>query len=160
MQHQELVIKSLLDAWNSHVSRTNNLLDTLTEEQLLSEVAPGKNRGIYLLGHLTAVHDRMFPLLGLGTQHYPHFDDIFITSPDKVAKEMPPVAELRGYWQEVNNDLRKQFTHLTPDEWFHKHTSVSDEDFAKEPFRNRLNVLISRTNHLAYHFGQLMLLKK
>jgi hypothetical protein len=37
--------------------------------------------------------------------------------------------------------------------------TVSPEDFAKEPHRNRLNVLISRTNHMANHIGQLLLLK-
>ena len=34
---------------------------------------------------------------------------------------------------------------------------VSDEDFAREPHRNKLNVLISQTNHLSYHPGQLSL---
>jgi len=42
----------------------------------------------------------------------------------------------------------------------HKHTSVSEEDFAKEPHRNRLNVLTTRTTHLASHYGQLIFLKK
>jgi hypothetical protein len=158
MQHQELLIKSVLDSWYNHVSRTDNLLDTFTDEQLQNEIAPGKNRGIYLLGHLTAVHDRMLPLLNLGKQHYPHFDDIFITSPDKAAKEMPPASELRIYWKNVNEALAKHFSHMQPDDWFQKHTSVSDADFAKEPYRNKLNVLVSRTNHLAYHFGQLLLL--
>ena len=33
------------------------------------------------------------------------------------------------------------------------------EDFIKEPHRNKLNVLLTRTTHLAYHAGQLALLK-
>jgi hypothetical protein len=36
---------------------------------------------------------------------------------------------------------------------------ISEQDFAKEPMRNKLNVLINRTNHLAYHYGQLRLIK-
>jgi hypothetical protein len=48
---------------------------------------------------------------------------------------------------------------LTPDEWFQKHTAVTSEDFAKEPHRNRLNIVVTRTSHLSYHLGQLVLLK-
>jgi hypothetical protein len=48
---------------------------------------------------------------------------------------------------------------MTAEQWLEKHTSVSDEDFAKEPHRNKLSVLISRTNHLANHIGQLLFLK-
>jgi hypothetical protein len=31
---------------------------------------------------------------------------------------------------------------------------VSDEDFEKEPHRNRFTVLLGRTAHLSYHVGQ------
>ena len=38
-------------------------LDSLSDEQLQKEIAPGKNRGIYILGHLIAVHDDMLAIL-------------------------------------------------------------------------------------------------
>lgn len=158
-QQLELLLKATLDAWYSHVSRTDHLLSSLTDEQLQQEVAPGRNTGIYLLGHLTAVHDRLLPLLGFESQLYPHLD-AFITSPDKAIKDIPPAADLRLHWKEVNDKLAKHFSGLTPDGWFQKHTAVSDEDFIKEPHRNRLSVLISRTHHLSYHLGQLIFLKK
>jgi hypothetical protein len=31
---------------------------------------------------------------------------------------------------------------------------------AKEPHRNKLNLLMNRTNHLSYHLGQLVLLQQ
>jgi hypothetical protein len=31
---------------------------------------------------------------------------------------------------------------------------VSEEDFEREPHRNRFTVLLGRTAHLAYHVGQ------
>jgi len=43
-------------------------------------------------------------------------------------------------------------------DWMGRHMSVSEEDFAKEPQRNKFNVLIGRTNHQSYHLGQLNLL--
>ena len=159
IQPQELLIKSALDNWYSHISSVDKLLNTLTDEQLQKEVSPNKNRGIYILGHLVAVHDRLLPLLNLGNRLHPELDDTFITNPDNSATEMPSATNLKLYWKEVNDTLAKHFNNIKPDEWFQKHNSVSEEDFAKEPHRNRLTVLISRTTHLSYHYGQLILLK-
>jgi hypothetical protein len=156
---QQIMVKMALDNWNGTVANTNKLLDSLTDEQIQGDVAPGRNSGTYLLGHLTAVHDRMMPLLGFGEQVHPDFNDVFLTSPDKSGKEMPTVGELRTHWNEANAKLDQHFKALQPAEWFQRHTSVSEEDFAKEPHRNRLNVLIGRTNHLANHLGQLLFLK-
>ena len=160
MEQQDVMIKIALDNWNSTIANTDKLLNSLTDEQLAGDVAPGRNSGTYLLGHLTAVHDRMLPLLGFEDQAHPHFNDIFLTSPDKSGKEMPSIAELRSHWNETNAKLAKHFVNLKPADWFQKHTSVSEEDFAKEPHRNRLNVLIGRTTHLSSHLGQMLFLKK
>ena len=157
---EQLLTKSLLDAWHSHVSRTDKLLDKLTDEQLQQQVSPGRNSGVYLLGHLAAVHDRMSPLLGIGERKYPHLDEPFLTNPDKAIKEIPSVAELRNNWKTVNTELENQFKNMQPADWFERHTSVSEEDFAKEPHRNKLSVLVSRTTHLAGHLGQMIFLER
>jgi len=156
---QQLFIKMTLDAWNKELSSAGNLFDSLSDEQLLKEIAPGKNTGIYLLGHLVAVHDGMLPLLGFGEKLFPELEDIFIKSPDKSGKQFPSVAELKACWGKVNEALAKGFSKTTAEEWFQKHSAVSSEDFAKEPHRNKLNLVINRTNHLAYHRGQVVLLK-
>ncbi|MBP9922963.1 MAG: DinB family protein, partial [Bacteroidia bacterium] len=62
-------------------------------------------------------------------------------------------------WKKQNEVLNKKFESLTPKEWFEKHNSISAEDFAKEPHRNKLNVMITRISHLSYHSGQIALLK-
>jgi hypothetical protein len=36
---------------------------------------------------------------------------------------------------------------------------MTDEDFAKNPARNKLSVLLNRTSHVAYHLGQMLLAK-
>jgi hypothetical protein len=59
----------------------------------------------------------------------------------------------------VNSKLTSAFEEFTPLDWLKKHNAVSDEDFAKDPTRNRLAVLMSRTNHASYHSGQAMLAK-
>lgn len=160
MTTPQLIVKMNLDAWNSHVSRTGKLINSLSDEELAQETAPGRNTGTYLLGHLVAVHDAMIPLMNLGNKSYPLLEDIFIKNPDNSGMEKPPVHDLRNYWAEVHTNLASLFQKITPDEWFTKHTAVGAEDFEKEPHRNKLNILISRTNHLGYHLGQLAYLKK
>ncbi|MBK8499021.1 MAG: DinB family protein [Flavobacteriales bacterium] len=155
---QGLFVKMAIDAWSGEVKATNALLDKLTDEQLMNEVAPGRNRGIYLLGHLTAVHDRMMPLLRFQDALHPELDKPFHDEADRVVAELPSIAQLRAQWKEVNDTLLDHMKRLPATEWFTRHASVSEEDFAKEPHRNRLNVVLSRTSHLAYHRGQLVLL--
>ena len=156
----ELMIKMIVDAWNGQLARATKLFNELTDGQIENETAPGRNTGTYLLGHLVAVHDALFPLLGTGQKLYPSLEDVFIKNPDKSGLEKPSIKDLRNYWDEVNQEMQKQFGQFAVDEWLQKHTVISAEDFSKEPHRNRLNVLISRTNHLAYHLGQLAYLKK
>jgi hypothetical protein len=155
----QLPVRMMLDAWNGQLKHTTDLLDKISDEQLMKEIAPGKNRGIYLLGHLAAVHDRMLPLLGLGPEVNPAMFPIFVSAPDKTIPDLPSIPELRSYWSTVNNRLSEAFAALTADEWFERHTSISEEDFKSAPHRNRLNVLLSRTTHLAGHHGQLVYLK-
>ena len=157
---QEIFIKIALDAWNTYIDRTGKLFDSLTNEQLNQQVAENRNTALYLLGHLAAVHDGMLPLLGFGDRLYPALEAVFVKSPDRSGLEKPAADLLRQNWNEVNRALVDHFNKLTPDEWFQKHNSISAEDFVKEPHRNRLNVLVNRTNHLASHYGQLIFLKK
>lgn len=160
MDQLNLAVKIAVDNWNTTLSRTTAVLNDITDEDMLREVSPGRNTGIYLLGHLVAVHDRMLPLLGVGGQRYPQLYETFIANPDKSGQAMPPVAELRSKWNEVNNALNTAFDAMQPGDWLTKHTAVSDEDFEAQPHRNKLNVLSSRTAHLAEHYGQLLFLKK
>ncbi|XZF12394.1 DinB family protein [Chitinophagaceae bacterium MMS25-I14] len=156
----QLVVNMALQAWESNLKRASAVFAGLSDEQLMEEVSPGRNRGVYLLGHLVVVHDMMLPLLGIGARNYPHLDTAFISSPDKSVAEIPSVQELREHWATLNTQIHEKFSGLQPEEWLYKHTAVSEEDFAKEPHRNRLNVLLSRTNHLNYHLGQVILIKK
>jgi len=156
----KLSVEVAINSWRLVLERTNKAFSNLTDDQLLKEVASGRNRLIYLWGHLTAVHDAMFPILGLGERLHPELDAIFVSSPDKTGAQLPPVGELRKYWDEVNGKLLSQFASLSADEWLQRHKAMSEEDYAKDPTRNRLAVLLSRTNHMSYHLGQMTLALK
>jgi hypothetical protein len=153
-------VKMVILAWQTQNTRVNELLESLPAEQLLQETAPGRNTGVYLLGHLAAVNDNLFKLLDLGERLHPELDPIFLDSPDKSGMAMPPVDALKKYWNEINTTLTDHFNKMQPAEWFTRHTAVSEEDFAREPHRNKLNVLMTRTIHQSYHMGQFTYLKK
>ena len=159
MTNEEILSVTVLNSWKLVISRFDKVLSKLSDEQLQQQVAPGKNRVFYLLGHLTATHDRMFPLLGLGERLHPELDDPYITNPDRLLGDPLSAAELRSAWAEVNKKLTAAFAEFTLQDWLRKHAAVSDEDFAKDPSRNRLAVVMSRTNHASYHSGQAILAK-
>jgi hypothetical protein len=158
MDRNQLFIKMTLDGWKLYIKRADEFFKKSSEEQLSKEIAPGRNTGIYLLGHLTCVHDKILPILGLEDMLYPQLEKPFLSSPDKSGQEFPPLKELLHCWNAVNLKLEEGFHAMPEESWFQRHNSVSVEDFAKEPHRNKLNLVLNRTNHLAYHLGQLRLL--
>src|SRR4051812_10549073 len=123
---KQLIVKSALDAWNSRLEAADKKFESLTDEDLQKEVSPGRNRAIYLLGHLALVHDKMLPLLNFGPQLYSHLDESFLTKPDRSVAEIPSAKELRTIWKTVNSKLNKHLNSLSPDEWFQRHSSVSE----------------------------------
>src|SRR6476620_661099 len=90
-----LFIKMVVAEWGKQNNNFNKFLSSVTGEQLSKEIAPGKNTGIYLVGHLIAISDAMLPLLAFGEKLFPHLETVFIENPDKSGLEMPTVVELR-----------------------------------------------------------------
>src|SRR5271168_3068280 len=159
MTPEQALVTSTVNSWKSAIERADKLFLPLTEAQLQKEVAPGKNRLIYLWGHLTAVHDRMLPLLVLGERLHPELDAPFLSNPDR-ATQMPSVAVIKKDWDEVNSKLLAGFESLSGSQWLQRHASVSEDDFAKDPSRNRFSILLSRMNHISFHLGQTALISK
>jgi hypothetical protein len=148
------LIDSALRNWRSNVDRAGKLFGNLSEEQLLQEVAPGKNRVIYLWGHLTAFNDAPIPLLGFGARIHPELDLMFVSNPDRTVPTILLGEDLKIIWQETSQLLWTGFSKLSVAEWLQKHAAVSEEDFFREPHRNRFTILLGRTAHIAYHLGQ------
>jgi hypothetical protein len=147
-------------SWKGVLAQVDKGLAAWTDDDLQAEVARGRNRLYYLLGHLTAVHDRMLPLLRLGDRLHPALDEQFITQPDRAfTGPEPTAADLRQAWTEVNAKLTSALEQLTPAQFLERHSAISAEDFAREPHRNRLTVLLSRLTHAAMHEGQMRLVK-
>ncbi|KAA5534606.1 DinB family protein [Taibaiella lutea] len=156
--YTEQVIQQAINVWAAQNKTVTNFFNKYDDAAYMNEIAPGKNRAIYLLGHLIAVNDGMQQLFMLGERLFPQYDAIFIKAADKTVTDLPSIQTLKEDWEKLNIALADHFGKMTTAEWIGRHASVSEEDFAKEPLRNKLNVLFSRTNHQSYHMGQLNLM--
>ena len=156
--YTEQIVTQVKNAWAAQNKNVSAFFNKYDNEAYLKEIAPNKNRAVYLLGHLTAVNDNLLPLFGFGEKLYPELEEMFLKSADKAVANIPTVAELKEKWETVNTTLGNHFDKMSADEWLDRHTAVSAEDFIKEPTRNKLNVLMGRAIHQSYHAGQLNLL--
>ncbi|MEO5817905.1 MAG: DinB family protein [Gemmatimonadaceae bacterium] len=159
MTAEQRLVDASLRAWKINSDRIAKFFDGLTDEQLQTEVAPGRNRLLYVWGHLTAVADGMLPLLGIGPRLHPDLEKTFIASPDRSVSTLPSAAELKQASAEIEDALWSAFNRWSAADWVAKHSAVSEDDFVREPHRNRFSVLLSRTTHMAFHHGQIVLTK-
>ncbi len=141
-------------AWTLNLGRAEKIFLGRSDQALAAEIAPGKNRLVYLFGHLIAVHDSMLPLLGIGPRRHPELDAVFLTEADRSTTRLPSAAELTALWRDVHGELKAGFDSFSPADWTKPHTAMTDDEFAANPLRNRLAVLLNRTAHMAYHLGQ------
>jgi hypothetical protein len=148
------IIKQIVAIWSSRNKAFSDFFNKYPNEDYLKSIAPGRNRSVYLLGHLIAVNDGMIPMFGLGEKLFPELED-FVSKPDNTFEIEVTMNELKEKWEKLNITLNDFFNKMSAADWMDRHTSVSAEDFAKEPHRNKLNVLLGRTNHQSYHLGQL-----
>jgi hypothetical protein len=160
MGNEGSYVALVVKAWKTQIDRADKLFGGLSSEEVLREIAPGKNRLLYLWGHLTAIHDAMLPLLGLGERLHPEFDVAFVLNPDKSLAVIPSHEQVRRAWNNVNAELSKGFVRMSWSDWLQRHSAVSPEEFAKDTSRNCFVILLSRTNHLSYHLGQAVLGRK
>jgi hypothetical protein len=159
MTTDQSFIDSTLRGWRFNVEQAGKLFGSLSPGQLEHEVAPGRNRLIYLWGHLTASNDRLLPLLGIGARLHPELDAMFFSNPDKSVPLTVSGQALTAAWQEINEKLWEGISKFSPSDWADRHTAVSEQEFEREPHRNRFGVLLARTVHLTYHLGQATLAK-
>lgn len=154
MTPEHSLAATAVHAWTLNLGRAEKIFLGRSDEELGAEIAPGKNRLVYLFGHLIAVHDGMLPLLGIGPRRHPELDALFLTEADRTTTDLPSAAGLTALWREVHGELKAGFDSFSPADWTKPHTAMTDDEFAANPLRNRLAVLLNRTAHMAYHVGQ------
>src|SRR4029077_1680237 len=146
MGNENSYVALALKVWKAQIDRADKLFGSLSSEEVQHQIAPGRNRLLYLWGHLTVAHDAMLPLLGLGERLHPEFDVAFLSNPDRSRADIPSHEQVHRAWDVVNAELWKGFEKMSWDDWVQRHAAVSPDDFAKDASRNGFAVLLSRTN--------------
>ena len=159
MSPEEIYAATTLKTWTTVISRLDKMFASLRDDELQTEIAPGRNRVYYLLGHLTAHHDLLLPMLGIGERLHPELDETFIKNPDRASADRFAGDALRQMFAEVNAKITSGMAAMSPADWLQRHAAVSEKDFAMEPLRNRLAVFQIRTTHAMYHAGQIRLVE-
>lgn len=145
-EQARLFTRIALRTWKATVGRFDDIVVATSDEELEREVA-GKSRLFYLIGHLTALHDRLFTVLGLGERNHAELDAEFGEERDAHRASRLSPRTLRETWNDVNAALVAGMERLTPEQWLEKAATMSEA--------SRLSVLLDWTDHLSLHSTQI-----
>lgn len=145
--------------WETYNRRMQKMLDEISDETFNRSIVDGGNSPSWLMGHLADTDDKLFELFAIGPRLYPELSNIYHHERGSNQTGHLSKADLSSQWNNIIASLNKTFNTMTEADWLGRHTVVSEEDFKKEPHRNKLNVLLSRVTHKASHLGQIALLK-
>jgi DinB family protein len=147
-----LFTRIAVNTWKATVGRFDDVVAGSSDEDLEREVTPGKSRLAYLIGHLTALHDRLLPVLGLGERRHAELDAEFAEERDDHRAIPLSPRHLRQLWNDVNAALVTGMERLTPEQWLEPPASGAAPSVAAP---NRLSVLLAWTAHVSLHATQL-----
>ncbi|HEY4304914.1 MAG TPA: DinB family protein [Gemmatimonadaceae bacterium] len=142
-----LFTRIALNTWKATVGRFDDIVVGCSDEELEREVTAGRSRLFYLIGHITALHDRLLPVLGLGERKHAELDAEFGDERDAHRSSALAPGRLRQLWSEVNAALLFGMEKLTPEQWLEKASSAAEQ--------SRLSVLLAWTDHVSLHSTQL-----
>jgi uncharacterized damage-inducible protein DinB len=131
------------------------VIETITPENYHLPIVAGGNSPSWVLGHLVDTEDRLLELFGISKRLFPELSTIY--HHERGANQTGHLTreELMKKWKTISVELDRAFNSWSESEWLGRHTAVNEADFAKEPHRNKLNVMLNRVSHKASHLGQI-----
>lgn len=132
-------------------------IEPLSDEEFKMELSPGKNHGVWLMGHLVTSDDDFSMFMGKSEVMFPEYYELFGQGSKLLPPESyPPVSELKDAWEKVCEKNRKIYTELTDDELQQPHALV--KDYERDYFKTKERVIMAWHLHQLYHAGQLGIL--
>jgi hypothetical protein len=131
------------------------VIDSIGDENFNQPIVANGNSPSWLLGHLADTDDKLLELFGIGKRLFPELSTIYHHERGNNQQGHLTKAELNVKWNSIVAELDNAFKNMTEADWLARHLSVTEEDFKKEPHRNKLNVFLSRVTHKASHLGQI-----
>jgi hypothetical protein len=97
-----IISRQFYEQWKITSGWISENLDDLSDDDLKHELAPGKNHGVWILGHLIQCEDELSKFLGLGDYIYPENEQLFSQNSKLLPVESyPELKTLRIQWEEV-----------------------------------------------------------
>jgi hypothetical protein len=147
-------IEICLLQWNAFNKRMEKTFETISDKNFHTPLVPNGNSPSWLLGHLADTDDALLELFGIRKRLYPELAKMYHHERGTNQSGHLAKAELMAKWKAIVEELDRTFKAMSEADWHGRHTAVSEEDFKKEPHRNKLNVMLSRVTHKASHLGQ------
>jgi uncharacterized damage-inducible protein DinB len=145
--------------WSTYNSRMQKVLDSVDDTRFSKPIAEGANSPSWILGHLVDTDDALLELFGIRERLFPDLKKIYHHERGTNQTGHLDKGELIKRFKAVSAELDKAFKSWSESDWLGRHNAVSEEDFKKEPHRNKLNVMLSRVAHKASHLGQVAMMK-
>ena len=132
----------------------NGTIDPLSDDEFKLEIYPGKNHGVWILGHLVTSDDDFSMFMGKGEVMFPEYYEIFgqgskLQPPDKY----PDVKSLRVKWDEICEKNRKIYSELKDEDFDKPHAMIKNYD--TDYFKTKGRVIMAWQMHQASQAGQL-----
>lgn len=153
-------IEICLLQWSTYNSRMQKMLDEINDQNFNKPILPNGNSPSWLFGHLADTDDKLLELFGIKSRMYPELEKVYHHERGTNQAGHLSKADLVAKWKAIAAELDRVFKSWNEKDWMSRHTAVSEEDFKKEPHRNKLNVMLSRVAHKASHLGQIAMQTK
>jgi uncharacterized damage-inducible protein DinB len=145
--------------WTQYNKRMLKIYESMPDMTFNQPIVSGGNSPSWIFGHLADTDDALLELLGIGKRLFPELGKIYHHERGNNQSNLLSKEELLRQWKLIVAEMDHAFKSWGEREWMSRHTMVSEEDFTKEPQRNKLNVLLGRVSHKASHLGQVAMLK-
>jgi hypothetical protein len=133
-------------------------LDAVSDEEFKIEVVPGRNTGVWILGHLIVSDDDLSLYITKEPILFPELQTTFKQGSSKQDPETyPSVSELRQKWKSVCAKNDKLFNELN-DEILDQYHEMIQGDPEADYFKTKERVLVNWTFHQIHMAGELALL--
>ena len=154
------IIEISLLQWDTYNRRMQKVIDTITDQNFNSAIVANGNSPSWLLGHLADTDDKLLELFGIKNRMFPELEKIYHHDRGTNQTSHLSKEDLNTKWKAITAELDNAFKSWSESDWLSKHAAVTEDDFKKEPQRNKLNVLLSRVAHKASHLGQIAMQAK
>lgn len=151
---ENILSKQFEKQYDMMLEWVDGFLNSLSDDDFKTELAPGKNHGVWLFGHIIVCDDDFSVYMGKGELLYPEIAEVFAQGSKLMPVEKyPPVKELKDQWKKVCEKNKKIYSELIDKELSEPHAMV--KDFETDYFKTKERVVIAWQFHQVYHAGQL-----